>query len=398
MMGHDMRGLWLAISLGLMTTPSFADAKFVAYLNGPVKKIALTQGLSPAQFAETIRGINAPDAAVLKLANNQPEFTSTTGAYLAKAVTPARLEKGRDKLRSEARLLAAIEARYGVRREILLAIWGMESNFGGNIGDMKVIRSLATLAYSGKRVDFAKQQLAAAFRILRSSVIEPARFNGSWAGAMGHTQFIPTSYLASAVDWDGDGKRDIWRNHADALASTANYLKKAGWQDGVPWGREVIFPKAFDMGLVGRQNWKTFADWQKRGLQAADGQALGPKSAKAFIMLPQGPDGPAFLATQNFMAIMAYNQSHSYSIAVGHMADRFAGAGALKGAFHEPNIDLSFAERVELQKRLTRAGFNTGGSDGRFGARTYEAILAFQKQRGLALDATPSRALLRALR
>ena len=393
-----MRWLIAAFAILFVQTSAFADAKFIAYLNGPVKKIALAQGLSPAQFAQAIEGIQAPDALVLKLASNQPEFTSTTGAYLAKAVTAQRIENGKAKRKSEANLLAAIEARYGVRREILLAIWGMESNFGGNIGDMKVIRSLATLAYSGKRVDFARQQLAAAFRILKSKVIAPSRFVGSWAGAMGHTQFIPTSYLASAVDWDGDGKRDIWGNYADALASSANYLKKAGWQTGIPWGVEIILPKGFDMSLVGRQNWKPFSAWQKLGLKAALGGELGPGDAKAFVMMPQGPDGPAFLATANFMAIMAYNQSHSYSIAVGHMADRIAGQGPLQGAFHEPNIDLSFAERVELQKRLTRAGFNTGGSDGRFGARTYEAILAFQKKRGLALDAKPTKALLKALR
>lgn len=394
-----MRIAVLLAGLLLWATPVLADAKFVAFLNGPVKAIAMKQGLSEEAFRAAIAGIEAPDAVVLKQAAEQPEFTSTTGVYLAKAVTPARIEKGRAARAREAKLIAAIEAKYGVRRDVLLAIWGMESNFGGDIGSMKVIRSLATLAYAGRRVDYARAQLAAAFRILKSGVIGPARFTGSWAGAMGHTQFIPTSYLSSAVDWDGDGKRDIWGSYPDALASTANYLKKAGWNDAEPWGLEVSLPQGFNLALVGRTHWKTMAEWQQLGIKPAAGAGRLPApAAKAFVMLPQGMNGPAFLVTGNFMAIMAYNQSHSYSLAVGHMADRIAGADAFVGAWHEPDIDLSQGERVELQKRLIAAGFDTGGTDGRFGARTYEAILAFQKARGLPLDAKPGRKLLEALR
>lgn len=384
--------------LAFKAPPAFADAGFQKFLTTQGWAMAKRAGLSQDAFRQAIAEISSPDPLVLKMLENQPEFTSTTGQYLAKAVTPARISKGRAALAADERLFSAIEARYGVNRRVLIAIWGMESNFGGDIGSMSVIRSLATLAYKGRRKEYGREQLAAAFRILASGVIAPDRFTGSWAGAMGHTQFIPTSYLSSAADWNGDGKRDIWRNHADALASTANYLKKAGWKDDRPWGLEVRLPDNFDRALVGRKHWKTMGEWGRLGIMAARGGKLPAPHAEAFVMMPQGMDGPAFLVTGNFLAIMAYNQSHSYAIAVGHLGDRIMGGDAFAGVWHEPNLDLTFAERVELQKRLIAMGFATGGTDGRFGARTYEAILAFQKSRGLELDARPSRQLLQALR
>ncbi|MDP4823112.1 MAG: lytic murein transglycosylase [Aestuariivirgaceae bacterium] len=387
------------LALLLLAPPAqAADAKFMAFLNGTGWAMAKRAGLSQAEFKLAIAGITDPDPRVLEMMKTQPEFTSTTAQYLGKAITQARIDKGRKALAQEAKLLSAIEARYGVNRRALLAIWGMESNFGADIGSMKVIRSLATLAYTGRRQEFGREQLAAAFRILKTGAISPARFNGSWAGAMGHTQFIPTSYLASAVDWDGDGKRDIWGNHADALASTANYLKKAGWNDAQPWGLEVVLPKGFDRGLIGRKTWKTMAQWASLGVAPARGGKLPAPAAKGFVMLPQGLDGPAFIVTTNFVAIMAYNQSHSYAIAVGHLGDRILGGDAFAGEWREPVAELTFAERVELQKRLNAKGFETGGTDGRFGARTYEAIIAFQKARGLKVDGFPGRKLLTALR
>lgn len=375
-----------------------ADAKFMAFLNSTGWQMAQRAGLSQGEFKQAIAGITEPDRRVLEMMKTQPEFTSTTAQYLGKAITDARIANGRKYLVSEAKLLSAIEARYGVNRRVLLAIWGMESNFGADIGSMKVIRSLATLAYTGRRKEYGRAQLAAAFRVLKAGAVSPARFNGSWAGAMGHTQFIPTSYLASAVDWDGDGKRDIWGNHADALASTANYLKKAGWNDAQPWGLEVVLPEGFDRGLIGRKTWKTMAQWEKLGIRPATGGKLPAPSAKGFVMLPQGLDGPPFIVTSNFLAIMAYNQSHSYSVAVGHLGDRIMGGAPFKGEWREPVVELSFAERVELQKRLIAMGFDTGGTDGRFGARTYEAIIAFQKARGLKVDGVPGRKLLAAVR
>ncbi|MCB1377234.1 MAG: lytic murein transglycosylase [Alphaproteobacteria bacterium] len=386
-----------AISLLLATLgagPTLADAKFEAFIQKSVWPRAKAAGISRALFDEAFAGITDPDPLVLKLANNQPEFTSTTSAYLSKAVTPIRIETGQANKSSEAKLLAAIEKKYGVDRHILLGIWGMESNFGKDKGSMSVMRSLATLMYSGRKKKYAAEQIVAAFKILQRGVVRADKFTGSWAAAMGHTQFIPTSYLSYAVDWTGDGVKDIWNSKEDALASTANYLAKAGWKADRPWGWEVELPKKFNRALIGRSHWRTVKEWEKLGVVRADGKAFGPRHADAFVMVPQGVDGPRFLVTRNFLAIMDYNLSHSYALAVGHLGDRIRGQGPIRAAWPDVEFDLSFAQRVDLQRRLTSLGFNTGGSDGRFGARTYEAIIAFQKSAGLPLDGRPSAKLL----
>ncbi len=388
--------LLLALPLGVL--PARADAKFEAFIENTLwprlKKAGIPRSLFDAGFA----GITEPDPAVLKLAANQPEFTSTTSAYLSKAVTPIRIETGKTKKAEEEKLLAAIEKKYGVDRHILLGIWGMESNFGKDKGSMSVIRSLATLAYSGRRKAYGNEQLIAAFKILKQGLVKPNSFTGSWAAAMGHTQFIPTSYLSYAVDWTGDGKRDIWNSRQDALASTANYLAKAGWKSDRPWGWEVTLPKDFNKALIGRKHWRSVAEWQKLGIRRADGAKFGSAQAEAFVMVPQGIEGPRFLVTRNFLAIMDYNISHSYALAVGHLADRIRGQGPFQAAWPDVDFDLSFEQRVELQKRLNALGFQTGGSDGRFGARTYEAVIAYQKQAGLPLDGKPSVKLLQHMR
>jgi membrane-bound lytic murein transglycosylase B len=388
--------LLLALPLGVL--PARADAKFEAFIENSLWPRAKKAGIPRSLFDAGFAGITEPDPAVLKLAANQPEFTSTTSAYLAKAVTPIRIETGRTKKAEEEKLLAAIEKKYGVDRHILLGIWGMESNFGKDKGSMSVIRSLATLAYSGRRKAFGNEQLIAAFKILRQGLVKPGNFTGSWAAAMGHTQFIPTSYLSYAVDWTGDGKKDIWNSRQDALASTANYLAKAGWKSDRPWGWEVTLPKNFNKALIGRKHWRSVAEWQKLGIRRADGAKFGSAQAEAFVMVPQGIEGPRFLVTKNFLAIMDYNISHSYALAVGHLADRIRGQGPFQAAWPDVDFDLSFEQRVELQKRLNAMGFQTGGSDGRFGARTYEAVIAYQKQAGLPLDGKPSVKLLQHMR
>lgn len=387
----------LAASTLVMAQPAWADAKFEAFIQSLWPRVKAA-GFSRELFDSAFAGVSEPDQVVLKLAKTQPEFTSTTSEYLAKAVTPIRIESGQAQKVSEAKLLAAIEKKYGVDRHILLGIWGMESNFGKDKGSMGVMRSLATLIYAGRKQKYAQEQLIAAFRILAKGIRTPDNFTGSWAAAMGHTQFIPTSYLSYAVDWTGDGKRDIWGSKEDALASTANYLAKAGWKADRPWGWEVALPDGFNRALIGRQKWRTVQEWSDMGLRRADGQRFGVAEAKAFVMIPQGIDGPAFLVTQNFLAIMDYNLSHSYAIAVGHLGDRIRGQGPFLGEWPAVNIDLSFKERVEMQRRLSSLGFETGGSDGRFGARTYEAVIAFQKRVGMELDGRPSRKVLERLR
>jgi membrane-bound lytic murein transglycosylase B len=388
--------LFLAALLGNNGSSSAGDRDFQAYV-AKLWPQAQAARIKRETFARAFAGVEEPDPLVLKMASNQPEFTSTTSQYLLKAVTSARIETGRRMLGTHARLLSALESKYGVDRHILLAIWGMESNFGQDRGSMGVMRSLATLAYHGARRSYAKPQIIAALKILQSGVVRPDVFLGSWAGAMGHTQFIPTSYLAFAVDWTGDGVRDIWGSEEDALASTANYLAKSGWSSSRPWGWEVALPQNFDRSLIGRAKPRNISEWKKLAVTPANGR-FGGADSEAFIIVPQGIDGPAFLVTQNFNAIMAYNESHSYAIAVGHLADRIRGKGPILAAWPEQNIELSFAERVEMQKRLIGHGFATGGTDGRFGARTYEAILAFQKSRRLRLDGMPTRALLGELR
>lgn len=378
----------------LGAAPAWADAKFEAFIEKSLWPKVKAAGFSRQLFDQAFAGITDPDPAVLKLAGNQPEFTSTTSDYLAKAVTPIRIETGQAKKADEAKLLAAIEKKYGVDRHILLGIWGMESNFGKDKGSMSVMRSLATLAYSGRKKNYANEQLIAAFRILKRGVVKADNFTGSWAAAMGHTQFIPTSYISYAVDWTGDGVKDIWNSKEDALASTANYLAKAGWKADRPWGWEVTLPEDFNKSLIGRSKWRTVAEWQKLGVVRADGAKFGSPQADAFVMVPQGVAGPRFLVTRNFLAIMDYNLSHSYALAVGHLGDRIRGKGPIIASWPSVDFDLSFEQRVDLQRRLIAKGFETGGTDGRFGARTYEAIIAYQKSAGLPLNGVPSVKLL----
>lgn len=393
-----LAGVVLAAAItGMLASTAFADAKFESFIQSLWPK-AKASGISRDVFDRAFAGITEPDPTVLKLANDQPEFTSTTSQYLGKAVTQIRIDSGQSMKSSEADLLSAIEKRYKVDRAVLLAIWGMESNFGKDKGQMSVMRSLATLLYSGRRKDYARNQYIAALKILQSGIVSADSFTGSWAGAMGHTQFVPTSYLSFAVDWTGDGKKDIWNSSQDALASTANYLAKAGWKNDRPWGWEVQLPAKFDRALIGRSNWRPVAEWVKLGLKPARGGNFGAPKADAFVMVPQGVEGPAFLVTRNFMAIMDYNQSHSYALAVGHLADRIKGGQPFVGNWPNVDYDLTFNQRVEIQTLLTRRGFDPGGTDGRFGARTYEAILGFQHKAGIRLDGTPTVTLLERLR
>ena len=391
-------GIALAAALMFVPEAAFADAKFEAFIQTLWPRVK-SAGFSRELFDQAFAGITEPDAAVIKLANTQPEFKIATGDYLGTAVTPARIETGKAMAIANDSLLKAIEKKYGVDRCTVLGIWGMESNFGKDAGSMSVMRSLATLIYNGNKKEYAKVQLLSAFRILKSGVRSPDNFVGSWAGAMGHTQFIPSSYVSYAVDWSGDGKRDIWGSKEDALASTANYLAKAGWKIDRPWGWEVQLPANFDRTLIGRQHWKPVSEWIKLGIAPLSVKSFSAPQADAFVLIPQTINGPVFLVTRNFMAIMAYNQSHSYALAVGHLGDRIRGLAPFQASWPSAAVDLNPSQRVELQKRLNAMGIETGGAaDGRFGAQTYEAVLAFQKKKGLALDGQPTLKILELLR
>ena len=389
----------IALAAVLAFTPqvAHADVKFESFVQSLWPRIKAA-GFSRQLFDQAFAGVTEADADVLKLAATQPEFTKATSDYLLKAVTPIRLDTGKTMAAANEALLAAIEAKYGVSRYTLLGIWGMESNFGKDLGNMGVMRSLATLIYAGRKRDFANEQMIAAFTMLKRGIRPADNFKGSWAAAMGHTQFIPTSYLSYAADWDGDGRKDIWGSKEDALASTANYLAKAGWKADRPWGWEVKLPEGFDRGLIGRKHWRPVSEWMALGLTPASTKNFGSKAASAFVMIPQGMDGPVFLVTQNFMAIMAYNQSHSYALAVGHLGDRIKGGAAIQAAWPDASVDLSVPQRKELQRLLNAKGFATGGVDGRIGAATYEAILQFQKKHGLPLNGLPSVKVLEQIR
>ncbi len=358
---------------------------------------ALARGVRPQVFDTALADV-ALNPEVVRLDGHQAEFTRPIWEYLDGAVSSDRIATGRGHRANLATTLAAIENRFGVDRDVVLAIWGMESNFGSFKGSMSVVRSLSTLAYDGRRRDFAEEELVAALHILQAGDTTPANLVGSWAGAMGHTQFMPTSFLEHAVDFTGDGRRDIWGSDpTDALASTANYLARNGWQRGAPWGMEVRLPAGFNYASADQSNRRPVADWRARGVTRIDGSAL-PDHGTVAIITPAGVRGPAFAVYENFFVIRRYNNATSYAIAVGHLGDRIGGAGPIVQSWPRGERTLSRAESIELQERLTARGFDTGGTDGMIGPNTVAAIRQFQSAQGLTPDGFATTALLARLR
>ncbi|OWP48049.1 lytic murein transglycosylase [Pseudomonas nitroreducens] len=358
---------------------------------------ALAAGISPQTFDQAFEGIE-PDDSVVTADRSQPEFTRPVWQYLESAVSPARVRNGQDRLLQNAEVLQRIDTTYGVDREAVVAIWGMESNFGQQMGSKNVIRSLATLAYEGRRPDFGRDQLIAALQILQHGDVPASNMIGSWAGAMGQTQFIPTTYNQYAVDFDGDGRRDIWGSSTDALASTANYLKTSGWQRGQSWGFEVRLPPGFDYSLAEMNIRKPMAEWLRLGVRPASGNLPSDPQASVSLVLPAGYRGPAFLVTDNFRAILKYNNSTSYALAVGLLADSFKGGGKLVGSWPVADTPLSRSDRIELQQTLADRGLAPGTVDGIIGANTRKAIRTFQQSINQPADGYPTPALLRQLR
>ena len=355
---------------------------------------ALAAGISAATFDQAFAGVQ-PDPAVIEADRSQPEFTRPVWQYLEGAISPQRVRSGRRLLSEHATTLDQIEARYGVDRETLVAVWGLESSFGQIMGDKSVIRSLATLAHEGRRPAFAKSQLIAALDILQHGDVAPQRMRGSWAGAMGQTQFIPTTYNTHAVDFDGDGKRDIWNSSADALASAAHYLQASGWKQGKAWGFEVELPESFDYALADTEIRKPLAEWSSLGLRNLPGDQ---EEASASLLLPAGHRGPAFLIMDNFRAILRYNNSSAYALAIGLLAENFQGKGEVAGSWPRGEQPLSRSERLELQERLVAQGFDPGTPDGIIGANTRKAIRGFQQRLGWPADGHPTQELLGRLR
>lgn len=358
---------------------------------------ALAAGI-PASVADPALGGAGFLPDVIARDRRQTEFTRTLEDYLNIAVSAERLAGGRAALQRHGTTLRAIESRFGVEAEVITAIWGLESRYGTERGEIPVLSAVATLAFDGRRGAFFESQLIAALRILQRGDTSISNLRGSWAGAMGHTQFIPTTYQEYAVDFTGNGRRDIWaEDPSDALASAANYLARSGWQRGQPWGIEVRLPDGFDTGLAGRGNNRPVSGWTGLGIRDMDGRAVRDHGPAA-LLLPDGPRGPAFLIFRNFTALLRYNNSEFYVIGIGHLSDRLRGGGPIRGNFQPDRFGLRLGERQEMQRLLTRAGFDTQGADGVIGPNSEAAIRSWQQARGQPATGQPSRAMLEQLR
>ncbi|MBL8660356.1 MAG: lytic murein transglycosylase [Rhodospirillales bacterium] len=362
-----------------------------------VRGEAARRGVSATLADAALSGITPLDR-VLELDRRQPEFSQTFWQYLDKRVTEQRIERGRQMLTEHADLLEATARRHGVQPRFIVAFWALESNFGDYTGNDPAVAAIATLAYDKRRSSFFREQLLALLEEMDDGDI-PLHATGSWAGALGQTQFIPTTYRRYAVDADGDGRRDLWGSLADVFASTANYLAAAGWDDRRTWGREVSLPAKFDLTLSGLETEKPLAEWQRLGVRGADGQDLPAVDLTASLILPGGlAGGPALLVYPNFRTIMAWNRSILYAVAVGHLSDRLAGGDAFRTPPPENEVALSRADLIEIQSRLGRLGFDIGEADGIVGPQTRRAIMNFQQEARLPADGYPGVALLDTIR
>ena len=326
----------------------------------------------------------------------QPEFTRTVWDYLDGALSAQRVARGQDKLLELRAVVDTMAARYGVPAEVLIAIWGMESNYGSFVGDIPTIDALATLGFEGRREAWARGQLLAALKIVQNRDIGRAQMLGSWAGAMGQTQFLPSNFLAYAVDADGDGRRDIWGSVPDVMASTANFLASSGWQSGQRWGLEVRLPAGFDYAHADLEVRQPTSAWVAEGVQSMDGAPL-PALEGASILLPASARGPAFLVGANFRTILRYNNSTSYALAVGLLAQQLAGGPAVQTPWPRDLAPLSRSELLALQTALNARGFDSGTSDGTMGPATGRGVRQYQRSLGLAADGYPTGELLQRL-
>lgn len=357
---------------------------------------ALGAGISPATL-DALDGLDF-DPAIVGKDRNQSEFTKTIWVYLDSAASEDRVAAGVRALAANRALFDRIEAAYGVEREVVAAIWGLESAYGTFRGDIPTLGALASLAYDGRRGAFFEAQLIEALKIVQAGHVTPAAMRGSWAGAMGHTQFMPSSFWKFAVDFDGDGRRDIWGDDpADALASAAAYLAGSGWTRGMPWGLEVRLPDGFDYAQSTERVKKPVSDWQAMGVRTAEGGDL-PDHGMASVLLPAGHRGAAFLIFANFQVIESYNVADAYVIGVGHLSDRLKGGPPIRSGWPREDRALTRDERLELQRRLTARGFDTGGVDGLMGPKTIAAVKAWQLAEGLVPDGYANPALLERLR
>ncbi|MCC8940758.1 lytic murein transglycosylase [Bradyrhizobium sp. Arg68] len=346
---------------------------------------AARRNISRENFERFTAGLQ-PDLRIMDLLDSQPEFTKAIWDYLDILVSDARLAKGREILAKYQPQFDATEKAYGVDRYIIASIWGIESNYSTQMGDRSVVQSTATLACIGRRQAYFKDEFLSALEILNRGDLRPEQLRGSWAGAFGPTQFMPTAFKRYAVDGDGDGRRDVVDDPSDLIASTANNLKKDGWQTGASWGYEVVLPQNFNFMLADRAKAMPLSQWEHLGLKRANGQPFPQPAEKAYLLAPAGAEGPGFLMLQNFRVIMKYNPAEAYALAIGHFADRLRGAPPFVQPWPRQERVLSRAERLELQQLLAQRGFYKGTPDGQFGGQTREALRGFQASIGAPAD------------
>ena len=383
----------------LMTADAIRQAatNFATCLEGLWPEAA-RRGVTRASYTSLTAGLT-PDLRIMDLMDAQPEFTKAFWDYLDLLVSEAKIKRGREILAQHAPAFAAAEKAYGVDRHIIAAIWGVESNYGTAIGERPVLRSTATLACIGRRQGYFREEFLAAVELLHRGDVAPDRLVGSWAGAFGPTQFMPTSFKRYAVDFDGDGRRDVVDSIADVIASTANNLKKDGWAPAQTWGYEVMLPAGFDYLLADPVRSMTTSEWARLGVTRVGGKPFPRPNDRAYLLIPAGASGPAFLMLNNFRVIMKYNPAEAYALAIGHLADRLRGEGPIVQAWPRHERVLTSAERYELQQHLVRRGFDIGGEpNGRINARARSAIKRFQSSVGLAPDGFASADLLDRLR
>lgn len=359
--------------------------------------MAARRHITRATFDASIAGLT-PDLRIMDLLDSQPEFTKSFWDYLDTLVSDARIAKGREMLEKHRVTFEAVERAYGVDRHIIAAIWGVETSYGAIGGDRPVLRSTGTLACVGRRQDYFREEFLATLEILQRGDVRPDHLVGSWAGAFGATQFMPTAFKRYAVDFDGDRRRDIVDSVPDLLASTANKLKTNGWVSGLSWGYEVVVPVTFNFMLADRGRDHTIAEWERLGIHRAGNKPFPRAQDQAYLLIPAGVQGPGFLMLQNFRAIMKYNPSEAYALAIGHLADRLRGGEPFVQDWPRYERVLSRAERLELQQLLVRRGYDLGEPDGQLGGKTRAAIRDFQSKLGYVADGFASASILEQLR
>jgi membrane-bound lytic murein transglycosylase B len=381
---------------GLPPLPAMGgDAQFQAFIRD-FETTAVAAGITPDTYNKAMAGVT-PIAAIQQVIDNQPEFAKQIWSYLDAAVSARRVANAKVMLARYATVLSGIETRTGVPKEILVAIWGMETDYGSSVGDYSLFASLTTQAYQGPRQQYARRELLAALKLLQQENYPISEMTSSWAGAFGQTQFMPSTFFKYATDGDGDGKIDLWSSPADALASTAALFANEGWQTGKPWAYAVTLPEIFDFSLTDLDDQRPLSDWAAMGVKTASGDDLPAGDDPASIYLPAGARGPAFMLFNNFRVIMKYNNAASYALAVGMLADRMTGAAALAVNWPREERALSHDERSQFQNDLKSLGYDPGDTDGVLGRKTRVALKAYQKSKNLPADGFPTASLLASL-